>query len=78
MCAVFASGQRVTFEELRVHMRDAVHKSVASIRISLGIASNFSDVYRLAEFARSFKDKSSDEIGRPRHRDEEIVVRDVA
>lgn len=78
MCAVFASGQRVTFDELRVRMRDEVHKSVASIRISLGIASNFRDVYRLAEFARSFTDKSSDEIGRPQHRDEEIVVRDVA
>ncbi|MEZ4718906.1 MAG: aminotransferase class V-fold PLP-dependent enzyme [Caldilineaceae bacterium] len=77
MCAVFADGKRMTFDELRAHMRDDVHKSVASIRISLGIATNFDDVYRFVEFARGFLDKTAAEVGPPQHRDHDVVVRDV-
>ena len=37
-------------------------KSAGAIRISVGLASNFADVYRFVEFARSFLDKPADTI----------------
>ncbi len=63
MRAFFAGGERVSFDDLRATIRQHYGKSVASIRISTGIATNFADVYRFIEFARGFKDRSTAEVG---------------
>jgi molybdenum cofactor sulfurtransferase len=56
-------GKRVSFDDLRETIRNQYSKSVASIRISTGIASNFADVYRFINFVNGFKDKTSTEVG---------------
>lgn len=43
--------ERLTIDEFRQCIDD---KSTGAVRISLGIASNFDDVYRFVEFARTF------------------------
>ncbi len=63
MKAFFSTGERVSFDDLRTAIRNQYHKSVASIRISTGIATNFDDVYRFMEFVTGFKDKTSAEVG---------------
>jgi hypothetical protein len=37
-------------------------KEMASIRISVGLVSNFPDVYRFMSFVSGFKDKEANEI----------------
>jgi hypothetical protein len=37
---------------------------VGAIRASLGVASNFADVYRLLCFLQGFTDRTADEVGR--------------
>ena len=37
-------------------------KSTGAVRVSVGLVSNFADVYHLIDFARQFIDKNSDEI----------------
>ena len=39
------------------------NKSAGAIRISIGLATNFSDVYRFMHFAAGFRDKSNFNIG---------------
>jgi selenocysteine lyase/cysteine desulfurase len=39
------------------------NKSAGAIRVSVGLATNFSDVYRFMHFAESFRDKTSLNIG---------------
>ena len=63
MRAFFAGGERVSFDDLRATIRQHYGKSVASIRISTGIATNFADVYRFIEFVSGFKDRSTAEVG---------------
>ena len=63
MKAFFARGERVSFDDLRATIRDQYRKSVASIRISTGIATNFADVYRFIQFASGFKDRTSADVG---------------
>ncbi|HEV8191083.1 MAG TPA: aminotransferase class V-fold PLP-dependent enzyme [Ktedonobacterales bacterium] len=46
---------RLTLDEFRRCIDD---KSTGAVRISVGLATNFADVYRFVEFARSFIDKS--------------------
>ena len=48
---------------MRDLIRGSYGKSVASIRVSLGIASNFADVFRFVEFVRGFVDRRSAEVG---------------
>ena len=76
MQAVFAQGEHVSFEELRAMVRTSYQKSVASIRVSVGIATTFADVYRFVEFARGFIDRAEAEIG-PVQRAANYAVRDV-
>ena len=38
---------------------------VAAIRISVGVATNFADVYRFMCFLQGFVDRTVDEIGQP-------------
>jgi len=76
MQALFKSGERVTFEQLRDTVENDFQKSVSSLRVSMGIASNFSDVHRLVEFMRGFIDRSANEIGKHRH-SADPQIRDV-
>ena len=49
----------VTFEECHEIIRDATGKMPNTIRVSLGLASNFADVYRFMAFAARFRDMSA-------------------
>ena len=55
MKAFFARGDHVSFDDLRTTIRDQYQKSVASIRISIGIATNFADVYRFIAICRGLQ-----------------------
>jgi len=64
MRAFFQESGHVSFEDLRQTIHQGYGKSVASIRISLGIASNFADVQRFVAFASDLLDRSVHDIGR--------------
>jgi selenocysteine lyase/cysteine desulfurase len=53
----FHRGERMTFEEFIQVMSGRVRDAVGAVRVSLGIASDFADVYRFVEFAKSFIDR---------------------
>jgi selenocysteine lyase/cysteine desulfurase len=53
----------VTFEQCHRIIQDATGKAPNTIRVSLGIASNFEDVYRFMRFASTFRDTPAAAIG---------------
>jgi len=57
MRACFQQEERMSFEEFLLVMDG---RSPGAVRASLGIASNFSDVYQFVEFARSFLDRAAE------------------
>lgn len=59
----FAGDDGMPFEELRARMRAENGKEIGAIRISVGLASNFFDVFRFADFARAFLDRTVEEVG---------------
>jgi molybdenum cofactor sulfurtransferase len=50
------SQQRLTLDDFRLCIDG---KSSGAVRISLGLVSNFADVYSLVQFARGFIDKTA-------------------
>lgn len=60
---LFARDEPMSFQELRERLLVEHNRLVASIRISVGVATNFNDVYRLMCFLQGFVDRSVDEIG---------------
>ena len=52
----FSTGERMTFDDFR---RCIDGKSTGAVRISLGLASNFSDVYTFVQFAKRFVEPSA-------------------
>lgn len=54
LTACFVAHDRMTIDEFRRCIDD---KSTGAVRVSLGLASTFADVYRFVEFARSFVDR---------------------
>ena len=76
MRQLFSSDKPITFDNLRDTIETDFEKSISSIRVSVGIASNFSDVFRLIEFLSEFKDESSESIGRHRL-SKDPIIRDV-
>lgn len=60
LTACFVTHDRMTLDEFRRCIDD---KSTGAVRVSLGLASNFADVYRFLEFARSFVDRRAGENG---------------
>ncbi len=50
----FKREERMTFEDFIVAMAGKIDEAVGAVRISVGIATNFTDLYRLVEFAISF------------------------
>jgi len=55
----------VTFSECHEIIRDATGKMPNTMRVSLGLASNFADVYRFMAFAASFRDLPAAKVGTP-------------
>jgi len=54
---------RMTFEQLVIAMTaDGEHDAVGAVRVSLGIATNFRDVYHLIEFLKTFLDVRSEGV----------------
>ncbi len=53
----FGRQERMTFEEFIRVMSGRSKEAVGAVRVSLGIGSNFADVYRFVEFARTFLDR---------------------
>ena len=60
----FHDDEGMSFEELRVRIRAKYGMEVGAIRVSVGLATNFVDVFRFATFARGFLDRSAAEVGR--------------
>jgi selenocysteine lyase/cysteine desulfurase len=59
----FASGQAVSFLELRERLLAQYGLLVAAVRVSVGVATNFADVFRFLCFVQGFVDRTVDEIG---------------
>ncbi len=55
----FKRPERMTFEQFITAMHGKGEDTVGAIRVSVGIASNFADVYRFWQFARTFCDRSA-------------------
>lgn len=55
----FAHKPRMEYQDFRRCIDD---KSTGAVRISVGLVSNFNDVYQMVDFARQFIDKNSDEV----------------
>jgi selenocysteine lyase/cysteine desulfurase len=64
MHAYFGRHDAVSFLDLRSDMLARHELLVAAIRVSVGVASNFTDVYRLMCFLQGFVDQTVDDIGR--------------
>ncbi len=60
----FTEGHAIPFEELRARMHERFGKQIGAIRVSVGLASNFADVYRFADFVRALLDRTAAEVGR--------------
>lgn len=61
MRAVFEGHDRMTFGQFVEAMTQKGNEQAAgAVRISVGLATNFADVYRFMNFARTFVDKKSD------------------
>jgi len=52
----------MSFEQFLSVLEDLYGKSAGAVRISMGLASNFTDVDRFWEFARSFIDQTAGEV----------------
>ena len=59
MQEAFKNDERMTFEQFLAVLERADGKSAGAVRVSLGLASNFADVYRFVQFARGLLDKAS-------------------
>ncbi|MCH7800800.1 MAG: aminotransferase class V-fold PLP-dependent enzyme [Chloroflexi bacterium] len=62
MDKAFATGERMTIDQFLSIIERSDGKSAGAVRISMGIASNFEDVYRLLTFARQLLNKKADEL----------------
>ena len=60
----FRRGEAVSFLELRDQLLAEYDLLVAAVRISVGIATTFADVFRFLCFVQGFVDRTVDEIGR--------------
>ncbi len=67
MGAVFTQSDAMPFWELRSCLLQQYGIDLSSLRISVGLVSNFGDVYRFVQFARAFLDHTAEEIGVAEH-----------
>jgi selenocysteine lyase/cysteine desulfurase len=59
---IFSRPEGPYFAELESLMRARYGKNVSAIRASIGLATNFADVYRLVDLLARFRDTSVDEL----------------
>ncbi len=59
----FRDEEGMSFQELRARVRSEHGKEIGAVRISVGLASNFADAFRLAWFMRGFLDRTAAEVG---------------
>ena len=59
----FMKEKPVSFRELSQGMRSIFNKTVSAVRISVGVASNFDDVYKFMNFVCGFLNKRSENLG---------------
>jgi molybdenum cofactor sulfurtransferase len=64
IAAFFRDERGLTFDQLRERIRTEYGKEVGAMRISVGLASNFADVFRFLQFARGFLDRTAADVGR--------------
>jgi selenocysteine lyase/cysteine desulfurase len=62
MMTCFADEERMSFTQFLTCLQGIDGKSAGAIRVSVGLATNFADVYRFVQFARSFLNKSAKDI----------------
>ena len=75
----FEDDEPMSFSDLRDQLRTEYDVLVAAIRISVGVATTFGDVYRFLCFLQSFVDRTVDEIGHLELQSDHCrVVRDSA
>jgi hypothetical protein len=58
LCSALEQDQRMTLPELMI----VLGRVLGAVRISVGIVSNFADVYHFVQFARSFLDQNAESI----------------
>ena len=56
----FNDDERMTFEQFITAMSSKIDDAVGALRVSVGIATNFSDVYRLLNFMEQFLDQPAE------------------
>jgi selenocysteine lyase/cysteine desulfurase len=59
----FKGGRRTAFPSFLSIIEHKTGKSAGAIRVSVGMVTNFADVFRLMQFVRTFLDKPSEKIG---------------
>ena len=64
MQAAFKEGENISLPRFVQMIQHRGNKSAGAIRISVGLASNFTDVYRFLAFAAAFRNKSNLNIGK--------------
>jgi selenocysteine lyase/cysteine desulfurase len=62
MITCFADEERMSFHQFLTCLQSIDGKNAGAIRVSVGLATNFADVYRFLEFAQSFLNKKAEEI----------------
>lgn len=63
MLAGLAAGSSLTLSHFMQIIQQRGNKSAGAIRVSLGLASNFADVYRFWQFANTFRDRTNLSLG---------------
>ncbi len=75
----FGRGEPVSFLELRSELLDRLDLLVSAVRVSVGAATTFTDVYRFLCFVQGFVGRSVDDIGRVEFVSDNCrIVRDTA
>ena len=58
----FRNAERMTFDQFLAVIERVGGKSAGAVRVSLGLATNFDDVYRFVDFARGFLDREAAQV----------------
>ena len=64
MAEAFRNNQRMTFHQFLSVIETKDGKSAGAVRVSLGLMTNFTDVYRFLLFARGLLDRTAGDIGK--------------
>ncbi len=62
LAGCFHNEERMTFEQFITAMSSRIDDAVGALRVSVGIATNFADVYRLLNFLEQFLNQSAQSI----------------